>query len=240
MSAWLQGRGTYNPDVHPTDSTARFRDLTVDTFVAKLGSAEPVPGGGSASAMAAALGASLVAMVARLSSGRPKFAEHEPLLAWAIESGERLSDRFLDLADEDAAAYAAFAAALKLPKSTEAEIAVRTAAKSAAARHASEVPLACVEACVELVGVAEALAGRSNPNASSDLGVAALLGEAAAHGAAANVVVNLPAIGEPDFEGELLSRVEELVGVIEDLAAQTRLAVGSGEPREPMRPDESA
>ena len=95
--------------------------MTVSDFVVRLGSSEPVPGGGSASAVAAALGASLVRMVASLSIGRPKFAEHEDLLAWAMESGEELAQRFLTLADEDAAAFADFAAALKLPKATEAE-----------------------------------------------------------------------------------------------------------------------
>lgn len=226
--------------MQPTDPAGRFRDLTVDAFIDRLGSAEPVPGGGSASAVAAALGASLVAMVGSLSTGRPKFVDHEPLLTWAIDAGHRLSDRFLAIADADSEAYAAFSAALKLPKGSDDEIAARTSAMRAAARHASEVPLACMEACLELVGVAEALAGRSNTNASSDLNVAALLGEAAAKGAAANVLVNLPSTGDPDLEGELIVRVDELLGAIETLASDTRRAVGAGEPRPPIEPAGSA
>ena len=211
-----------------------FAELSLGAFVDRLASGEPVPGGGSASAVAASLAASLVAMVAALSEGRPRYAAHAELLAWAGATGRRLNRRFLELADEDAAAYAGFAAALKLPKETEQDQAARGAALRAAARVAAEVPLECVEACVELVGAAEALAGRSNVNAASDLNVAALLGDAAARGAAANVIVNLPSVGDGSFAGEATERVQELLDEIDRLAASTREVVLGGEPRDPV------
>ena len=220
--------------MHPTDTESRFRDLTIDAFTSRLASSEPVPGGGSASAVAAALGASLVTMVASLTSGRPKYVDHEPMLALALETGQRLSDRFLAIADEDAEAYAGFAAALKLPRDTDDGIAVRTERMQSAAREASEVPLRCLEMCLELVEAAEALAGRSNPNAASDVDVAALLGEAAARGAAANVLINLPSTGDPAFEGETTARVTELLSAIEDVAARAHQVVASGDRRDPL------
>ncbi len=220
----------------PDDTSPRtsFADLTLGEFVDLLASSQPVPGGGSASAVAASLGAALVAMVAALSQGRARYTEHAALHERAIDVGQRLSRRFLELANEDAAAYAEFAGALKLPRETDEEKAARSVALSAAARVASEVPLATVEACLELVVTAEVLAGRSNVNASSDLNVAAQLGEAAARGAAENVLVNLPAVGDEAFAGEATSRVLARLETISGLAAATHEAVRSGTPRDPV------
>ena len=221
------------PDDAPPPGTP-FADLTLGAFVDRLASADPVPGGGSASAVAGSLGAALVAMVAALSQGRPKYAEHAALHARAIDVGQRLARRFLELADEDAVAYAAFAEAAKLPRETDEERSARSAALAAAARGASEVPLATVEACLELVVTAEVLAGRSNVNAASDLNVAALLGEAAARGAAENVLVNLPAVGDDAFSGEMRAKVMDSLDTIATLAAETHQAVRSGSPRDPV------
>jgi formiminotetrahydrofolate cyclodeaminase len=211
-----------------------FANLTLGAFVDRLASKEPVPGGGSASAVAASLGAALVAMVAALSQGRAKYEAHAALHGRAIDVGQRLSRRFLELADEDAAAYARFAAAAKLPRDSDEDRALRSGTLTAAARAASEVPLATVEACLELVVTAEVLAGRSNVNASSDLNVAALLAEAAARGAAENVLVNLPAVGDEAFAKETTAQVMARLDTIAGLAAATHEAVRSGSPRDPV------
>jgi formiminotetrahydrofolate cyclodeaminase len=218
----------------PDSHAERFRDLTLDAFVDRLASAEPVPGGGSASAIVASLGASLVAMVASLSEGRPKYAEHAALHERARREGHRLADRFLQLADADAAAYGAFAAALKLPRDTDAERDARQAAIRSAARQAAAVPLDCVRACVELAIAAEALAGRSNANASSDLAVASRLAEAAANGAAQNVLVNLPSVGDDAWAEGARLEVSRLVDRTAEFATATRAVVEGREPRPPL------
>ena len=213
---------------------ARFRDLTLDAFVARLASAEPVPGGGSASAVAASLAAGLVAMVASLSEGRPRYVMYTEVHHKTKAAGLELADRLLRIADEDAASYAAFASAMKLPRETPEEQAARTSAIQAAARVAAEVPFRCVEACLEVVENAELLAARCNVNASSDLHVAALLAEAAASGAAANVLVNLPSVGDEEWAADMTNAVNDLTARISALAAATHSVVASGVLRPPV------
>lgn len=213
-----------------------FADLTLGGFVERLASAEPVPGGGAASAVAGALGAALVSMVASLSLGRERYAAYEPTLTRCQESGHRLAATFLELANRDAEAYAAYGAALKMPRASEPEQAARRAAMQAAARVAAEAPLECVRACVDLATEAEALAGRSNVNAASDVLVASLLAQAGAKGAGENVRINLPATGDEAYADGMLRRLDRALHDVDELVAQTREAVLSGQSRESERP----
>jgi formiminotetrahydrofolate cyclodeaminase len=214
-------------------ATDSFADLTIAQFIAKLSSSEPVPGGGAASALAAALGASLISMVAGLSTGRPKYAAYEATLARCAANGRELSAEFLRLADLDAHAYAGYSAALKMPRETEEQQAVRKDAIRAAARSAAEAPLQCVLTCTSLVHSALALAGRSNVNAASDVLVAALLGEAAARGAAENVLINLPSIDDEECSQEMRHQVDAALHEIDATAARVREVVLSGQAQDP-------
>ncbi len=167
-------------------------------------------------------------MVARLSIGRPKYAAYAATHERAIAAGEAARHRFLDLADEDAAAYATFGAARKLPKDTPERDGVRAGAVRVAARAAAEVPLEVVRNCHSLVQLIESLTGRSNVNAASDLDVAALLAQAAARGAGANVIINLPAVEDPRYAGTLLTDLEGRLHAIELIVAGVHARVRSG------------
>ena len=210
-----------------------FADLTLMEFTGRLAAAEAVPGGGSASAIAGALGASLVAMVADLSAGRPRFAPYAATLTRCADLGRGLREELLRLADADSAAYATFAAAMKMPRETPEQQSARRAAIERAARGASEVPWDCVRACSALATAAEALAGRSNPNAASDLLVASMLAEAGARGAAENVRVNLGSTGDDDYAERMRCDVDEALHEVASLVARTREVILSGRTRDP-------
>ncbi|HEU4571163.1 MAG TPA: cyclodeaminase/cyclohydrolase family protein, partial [Candidatus Limnocylindrales bacterium] len=92
-----------------------------------------------------------------------------------------------------------------------------------------------LEVCLAVVSAAESLAGRCNTNAASDIGVAALLAEAAAHGAAANIFVNLPSVGDEAYAAEMTARAKRILDEIERLAASAHETIGGGHDREPLK-----
>ena len=218
---------------HSSIEMSRFAELTLDEFTSRLASSEPVPGGGSASAVAASLAASLLVMVAALSEGRPKYERYASTISRARGAGEAGRVRFLQLADADAGAYSRFVAARRLGTETDEERARRDAAVEDAARGAADVPLQIVRECEELAVEIEALAGRSNVNASSDLNVAALLLDAAARGASANVLTNLPSIPDPVYVGEATKEVRARLATVERLVRRVGERVEKDELREP-------
>ena len=179
------------------------------------------------------MAAALLAMVSRLSTDRPKYAAYGSTHAKALAEAEAARPRLLQLADDDATAFAEFAAARKMPRETAVEQSEREAATQAAARKASDIPVAVVRECVDILAAVEAMAGRSNVNASSDLEVAARLAGAAARGAAANVMINLPSVGDDRYAGMTRLEVTELLERVDRLMAQVAQTVAGGTAREP-------
>ena len=181
--------------------------LSVEEFLRRLASGDPTPGGGSASALAAALGASLVSMVCNLTLGRPRYAEYEAealqIQALAAMLGERIQ-RYID---RDATAYGEVIAAYQLPRATDQEKVARSEAIQGATLGAALVPLSVVEASGSVIQLAEQALGKTNPNAASDLAVAALLAVAAMDGAAANVEINLSSLKDEEERSRIAERL---------------------------------
>jgi formiminotetrahydrofolate cyclodeaminase len=173
------------------DST-QLTDLSLDAFLDRLGSSDPAPGGGSASALAAAMGAALVAMVAELTIGRPAYAEHDKTVRkLRIDALERRAE-LLELAQRDADAYDLVVRARHMPKESGPEREARSEALGKAMVAAARAPLRAAVVAGEVLDLAERIAPIGNRNAVSDAGVAALLAGAGLRGAVLNVRINLP------------------------------------------------
>ena len=176
----------------------RLTDLPSRELVERLASRDPVPGGGSAAAVAGAIGAAVVGMVVELTVGRPDAADHEALLDDVRAAAQRLRAELLDLAETDAEAYDAVVRARRLPRETEPEVEARTNAMTEATREATRIPLATAEAAAAVLELADQIAPIGNRNAISDVGVGAMLAAAAVRGAALNVRINVPYLAEGD------------------------------------------
>ena len=171
----------------------RFIEHSLRAFSDDLSSDAPVPGGGSAAAYAGVMGAALAAMVARISMKKDR---SEALEAY-IEETDNLRSDFLRLVEDDSAAYARVAEAMRLPRKTEEEKRARTDRLQAALVTASEVPLEVAKTARRLLEACERSVASASPMTASDIGVGALLAETALRGAALNVMINLASIKDP-------------------------------------------
>ena len=157
----------------------RLVDRTLRAFSDDLSSDTPVPGGGSAAAYAAALGAGLAAMVARIAV---KKAPDDTGLRDYIAEVDNLRADFLRLVDDDSAAYARVADAMKLPKATDEEKKARSERLQTALLGASRVPLEVAKTSRRLLDACDRGLEKAPSAAISDLGVGALMAEAALQG----------------------------------------------------------
>ncbi len=169
-------------------------DQAIGSWLDDLASSAPAPGGGAGAAMNAAVSACLVAMVCNLTIGKPRYAAHEEVMTETLASAVALRDRAVQLADEDAAAFGAVAAAYQMPKASAAKKAARSEAIQAALIEAAAVPLRIAAVAAEIIKAAGRILEGANVNVLSDVGVAATSARAALEGATLNVEVNLAAM----------------------------------------------
>jgi methenyltetrahydrofolate cyclohydrolase len=205
-------------------------------FLDALASAEPTPGGGSASAVAGAIAAGLVSMVARLTLG-PRYAAVRGDIEAILASSEELRGRLTSLAEQDMAAYTSFCRAQRLPRSDEVQRRQRTESMQEGLRACTTTPLQIAAACREVLQLCPALVSMGNPSAITDVGVACALAEASLRGAGLQVEANLAWIKDEGFIAEQRRRLAVVAEGTADLkerlladvqAALSRSRVASG------------
>ena len=184
-------------------------DLGAGALLDRLASTDPTPGGGSAAALAGAMGAALCAMVAAMPRTRTGAPEERAPLEAALARARRAGTRLRALVDEDSAAFDAVMAAFRLPKGSDEEKAARRQAIAAANARATEVPLETAEQCLEVLAAAVEAAAHGNPNAQSDARTGAAAALAGLMGALENVRINLRA--EDPASAPLLARAEAML-----------------------------
>lgn len=186
-------------------------EKTLKEFNEVLGSDAPAPGGGSVAALSGSLGANLAAMVCRLSISRPELEEFKFLLQENLNIATHLSDALEDYVDRDTEAFNEVMTGFRMPKSTEDEKLVRSQAIQEGYKKALQSPLDIAENCLKVLEVANNILGKTNPNALSDLGVAALEAHTGLEGAVMNVLINLPSIKDREYASMIGTNVEEIL-----------------------------
>jgi glutamate formiminotransferase / formiminotetrahydrofolate cyclodeaminase len=193
----------------PKDS--RLVSMTVANFAHETASDSMAPGGGSISALAGALGASLGTMVANLSAVKrgweDRVLEFSP---WA-EKGQKMKDLLLGLVDEDTRAFDSIMAAFGLPKDTPEQKSARKISIQDASKYATEVPYRTMQAAYDCLPLMKEMAEKGNPNSLSDVAVGVLCIKTAVRGAWLNVLINAKDLEDRAWADDIVSKAQALL-----------------------------
>ncbi len=189
-----------------TPSPADLSGLTIQAFLNALADKTPTPGGGSVAAIVGSLAGAQLRMTIAYTLGRKKFAAVEPLMQSTAEAVDQITAEFLQLMQQDAAAYESLAGYLKMPP----EQRTQKADFSRAARQAIDVPLKCAHAARQLIDHAAAIADKINPHLISDLGVAVSLAGGVLACCELNVRVNLPILPDKNAAAACAQEMHQL------------------------------
>lgn len=190
-------------------------NCTLNDYVNEVASSKPAPGGGSVSSLVASLGIALSSMVYNLTIGRQFYNEYDDDIKDEIESGlkicRRLLSEFMELVDEDKNAYEEVISAIKMPKDTDENKAIRSEKLENAYINALNVPLKLARLCCEGFAPTLLIAQYGNPNAVSDAAVGALLLFAGLQSAMINVKTNAKYIKDKSFVDSAIEECEKLI-----------------------------
>ena len=194
-----------------------IRDESIESYLGRLASGEPTPGGGATGALAVAEGAGLLAMAARFSAAEEDARASEGLIAAC-----------LGLADGDERGFGAVAEAFGLPRDTPETRSRRSAAIQAALAEAVRPPRGIVDAAARALDLAERVLDAANPNVLSDVGAALGCVRGGLTAAAVTLETNLGPLRDEGLEGVLrtdVDRADRLVARADALLGRVRAAV---------------
>lgn len=193
-----------------------YRDASLETYLTDAAAKKPAPGGGSVSALAGALAASMSEMVANFTAGKKKYQEVESEVQDLLDELADVREELTELVERDVEAYGAVNEAYSMPKETDQEKEARAEAIDEALRGAMAVPLRIMRRCADVAVAAERIAEIGNPNLVTDAGVSAILAEAACASAALNVRINLKYLEDDELDAETRAEMDRLTRQVEE------------------------
>ena len=201
-----------------------FANWSIRQFSQELASPAPVPGGGGASAAIGAIGVALGDMVGELTVGKKKYADVEDEIRSLMARAQQLRERFLELIDADAEAFAPLAAAYRIPKDAQG----REEIMEQALRGAAAAPLEIMRTCGEALKLTEVFAEKGSRLAVSDAGCAAAACKAALQGAYLNVIINTKSMKDRAAAEKLQEEADRLQKEYSALADRIYESVAAG------------
>ena len=194
-----------------------LKDLKITEFIDKTAGSDPVPGGGSISALCGTISAALTQMVAQLTIGKKKYVEVEEEMKEIAQKAEGiLNELILDI-DRDSDAYNMVFDAFKLPKETDEEKAKRSDAIQEATKHAALVPMEVAKKTFSLLPLIQAVVEKGNQNAITDGCVAMMCARTAVLGALLNVRINLGSLKDEAFVTNLATEAKKMEEEVQNI-----------------------
>lgn len=186
-------------------------DQSIQFFLDELAGKAATPGGGGAAALMGAMSAALISMVCHLTIGKSNYASVQTDMQALLESAEVLRTRLTAMIKADADVFDRVMASYAMPKESENDKAIRSAAIQSALKEATQVPLDCAKACAEVIQLSREAAEKGNLNVVTDAGVAVMAAYGALKSAALNVYVNASAIQDSEFADAKLTELENVL-----------------------------